>query len=195
MPRISKQAVRPRVAPVEPPYDHETAAALDALGPPIMLFRTFARRPARARDIVGWGGYTLSRRFTLSLRQRELVIDRTTSLCGADYEWGVHIAVFAEKAALTAEQIQSLAIGNPDDPCWTDPADRAVLCAVDALHHHHDLADAQWQSLVEAVGDDGAVDLLLLAGWYHAISFAAKALRLPLEPGTPALPAKPRRSQ
>ena len=28
------------------------------------------------------------------------MIDRTTALCGADYEWGVHIAVFAEKAAL-----------------------------------------------------------------------------------------------
>lgn len=157
-----------------------------------MLFRTFARRPDRARAIVGWGSYYLSRRLALSLRQRELVIDRTTALCHADYEWGVHIAVFAEKAGLTAEQIQSLATGGPDDPCWTDPADRAVLHAVDALHHDHDLTDAAWQSLAQAVGDDGAVDLLLLAGWYHAISFAVRALRLPLEPATPALPTADR---
>jgi hypothetical protein len=29
----------------------------------------------------------------------------------------------------------------------------------------------------------------LLCGWYHAISFAARALRLPLEPGTVGFPA------
>ena len=28
------------------------------------------------------------------------MIDRVTSCCGADYEWGVHIAVYAEKAAI-----------------------------------------------------------------------------------------------
>lgn len=33
-------------------------------------------------------------RVALTLRQRELIIDRTTAaLCGADYEWGIHIAV------------------------------------------------------------------------------------------------------
>jgi hypothetical protein len=34
----------------------------------------------------------------------------------------------------------------------------------------------------------GAIDLLLLAGWYHAISYAARTLRLPQEPGTAPLP-------
>jgi len=37
-----------------------------------------------------------------------------------------------------------------------------------------------------AAGEEGAVDLLLVCGWYHAISFVARALRLPLEPGTEA---------
>lgn len=184
MPRNPKQG---RIAPVEPPYDEQTTAALDALGSPIMLFRMFARRPDRARAIVGWGSYYLSRRIALTLRQRELVIDRTTALCHADYEWGVHIATFAEKAELSGAQIQSLARGRADDPCWTDPADRAVLRAVEGLHHHHDLDEEEWRSLVDSVGDEGAIDLLLLAGWYHAISYVARALRLPLEPGTAPL--------
>jgi len=46
--------------------------------------------------------------------------------------------------------------------------------------------------LLDAVGEDAAVDLLLLCGWYHAISFAVNALRLPAEPGTPALPGRSR---
>jgi len=33
-------------------------------------------------------------------------------------------------AGLTDEQVRSLAIGRPTDPCWSDPADAAVLRAV-----------------------------------------------------------------
>jgi hypothetical protein len=121
-----------------------------------------------------------------------LAIDRTTALCGAGYEWGIHIAVYAGKAGLTDEQVASLATGDPADACWTDPADSAVLATVDALHQRADLDDAEWQTLLDAVGEDAAVDLLLLCGWYHAISFAVNALRLPAEPGTPALPGRSR---
>ncbi len=181
MPLKSKQ---PRIAPVEQPYDEETASVLDQLGPPIQLFRVFARRPDLARGVLGWGSYYLSRRSALTLRQRELVIDRTTALCGADYEWGIHIAAFAGRVGLTAEHITSLARGSHTDACWTDPADQAVLRATDELHATADLADDTWEALVAEVGEAGTLDLLLLAGWYHAISFAVRALRLPLEPGT-----------
>jgi alkylhydroperoxidase family enzyme len=185
MPRKSKQA---RIEPLEPPYDDETAAALELLGPPIQLFRVFARRPELARGIAGWGHYYLSRRSALSLRHRELVIDRVTARCGADYEWGVHIAVFAGKAGLSDDQVRSLATGSHADPCWTDPGDRAVLRSVDALHGSHDLADDEWSALVDAIGQDGALEVTLLCGWYHAISYAVRALRLPLEPGTAPIP-------
>jgi alkylhydroperoxidase family enzyme len=176
---------QPRIAPVEPPYDETTATALEQLGPPIALFRLFARRPDRADAIFGWGRYYLSRSVALSLRHRELVIDRTTALCGAEYEWGVHVAVFAAKAGLTEEQIRSVTTGAPEDPCWTDPADAAVLHAVDALHARCDLSDDEWTALVAGVGDEGAIDLMLLCGWYHAISYVARTTRLPAEPDTP----------
>jgi alkylhydroperoxidase family enzyme len=184
MPRISKQ---PRIAPLEPPYDDAQQAVLDPLGPPIALFRVFARRPELTTGVAGWGRYYLSRQSALSLRQRELVIDRVSARCGADYEWGVHVAVFADKVGLTKEQLQSLASGTAGDDCWTDPADRAVLGAVDQLHETHDLDDPTWTALVDAVGEHGALDVLLVAGWYHAIAYAVRALRLPLEPGAPTL--------
>src|SRR6202030_4310231 len=82
------QNAQPRVAPVTPPYDADTAAALEVLGPPIGIFRVFARRPDRAHGLAGWGRYYLSRRCALSLRHRELLILRTTARCGAEYEWG-----------------------------------------------------------------------------------------------------------
>lgn len=184
-PTTLERPSRPRVRPVEPPYDEGAAAALALFGPPIALFRVFARRPDRARAIHGWGSYYLSRQSALTIRQRELVIDRTTALCGAEYEWGIHVQVFAAKAELTKAQLQSLAAGGADDPCWTDPADRAVLRAVDALHLHSDLDDGEWDALLRATSEDGALEVLLLTGWYHAISYVARAIRLELEPGTP----------
>jgi alkylhydroperoxidase family enzyme len=154
------------------------------MGPPIALFRIFARRPERAAGIQHWGRYYLSRRTALSLRHRELVIDRTTARCGAEYEWGIHTTAFAEKVGLDTEQIHSILSGSPHDACWTEPADRAVLQAVDGLYDTGDLTDDQWEELIAAVDAEGAVDLLLVCGWYHAISFVARALRLPPEPGT-----------
>lgn len=187
MPRKSK---RPRVTPATPPYDAETRAVLDLLGPPISLFRVFALNPARARALAGWGHYYLSRRLSLSLRQRELVIDRTVALCGADYEWGVHVAAYADRVGLDEAQLASLAHGSADDACW-DSADRDLIAAVDELHRTADLSDATWEAVVHHVGEDGVMDLILLAGWYHAIAFAVRALRLPLEDGTRGLPSRP----
>jgi hypothetical protein len=39
----------------------------------------------------------------VSRRHREIVIDRTCARCGCAYEWGVHVALFAQRVALTAE--------------------------------------------------------------------------------------------
>lgn len=181
MPLISKRG--PRMAPLTPPYDAEAQAALDLLGPPIRLFRVLARRPELARGVAGWGHYYLSRRSALTLRQRELVILRTTALCGADYEWGVHVAYFAGKVGITPDQLRSLGSGTPDDGCW-DAGDRALLAAVDDLHETSDLSDRRWADLVSAGGEEVALEVTLLSGWYHAISYAVRALRLPLEPGT-----------
>jgi hypothetical protein len=97
----------------------------------------------------------------------------------------VHVQVFAAKAGLSAGQVRSVTAGHLDDPCWTEPADRAVLRAADALDRDSDLSDADWTSLVTEVGEEGAVDALLICGWYRAISYVARATRLASEPGAP----------
>ncbi|HEX3925570.1 MAG TPA: carboxymuconolactone decarboxylase family protein, partial [Streptosporangiaceae bacterium] len=63
--------------------------------------------------------------------------------------------------------------------------DRAVLRAADALDRDSDLSDADWASLAGQVGPAGAVDTLLICGWYRAISYLARATRLAPEPGAP----------
>ncbi|HEY2833668.1 MAG TPA: hypothetical protein VGJ14_14660 [Sporichthyaceae bacterium] len=166
----------------EAPRINLAAEALPAMGPPISLFKLFARNRPMAEAMTGWGRYELSRDLSLSMRQREIVIDRVTARCGAEYEWGVHIAFFAQRVGLTDAQITSLTSGTPGDPCW--PADeRALLRAVDELHDFHDVTDSTWALL--DLTDEQRLDLLMLAGWYHAIAYVARAARVPLEPDAP----------
>jgi hypothetical protein len=40
--------------------------------------------------------------------------------CGCSYEWGVHVAFFAERVALTPEQIRATVHGTAHDPAWSD---------------------------------------------------------------------------
>jgi len=156
--------------------------ALPAMGPPINLFKLFARNRPMAEAMVGWGRYELSKELSLSMRQRELVIDRVTARCGAEYEWGVHVAYFGERVGLTDAQVSSLVSGGPADACWA--ADEAALLgAVDELHATSDITDATWSAL--DLTDEQRLDLLLLAGWYHAISYVARAARVPHEDGAP----------
>lgn len=174
-------------------FRRRNSRGADIFGPPIALFGVFARRPDRAHAIASWCCYYLSRRAALSLRHRELVIDPRDRALQRGYEWGIHIAGYAGRAGLSDEQVASLVAGSPAVACWTDPvADRAVVATLDALRQCADVDDAEWQMLLDAVGEDAAVDLLLVCGWCHAISFAVNALRLPAGPGTAALPGRPR---
>jgi alkylhydroperoxidase family enzyme len=182
--------VTPRIEPLTEPYPPDVAERLKALMPPgqqpIRLFRTFVRNLPMAAGLNAWGNYYLSRRLSLTLRDRELVIDRTTARCGCDYEWGVHIAYFSERAGLTPEQVHSIVHGAPSDPCWNSH-DAVLLEAVDALHDSATIGDELWARLAAEFGDAQLLDLCLLTGWYHAISFAANAARVEPEEWAPRL--------
>lgn len=183
------ETVTPRIPPLEPPYDDAVAQQLARMMPPgvppIALFRTFARNLAMTEAMTAWGGYELGRTLSLSMRQREIVIDRTCARCGCEYEWGVHVAFFAERVGLSTEQIASLTSGSPGDNCWSDRQERLLIRAVDALHDDNDILDSLWQELATEFSEANLLDLLLLCGWYHAISFVARAARVPLEAGAP----------
>jgi alkylhydroperoxidase family enzyme len=179
-----------RIAPLDPPYADDVAGELAAMMPPgvppIGLFRTFARHLPMTRAMRPWGAHTLGRSLALSLREREIVIDRTCARCGCEYEWGVHVAFFAERAGFDALQLTSLTHGNPADACWSSDRERLLIEAVDRLHDTADIDDALWSRLAAAFDDRELLDLLLLVGWYHAISYVARAARVDPEPGAPA---------
>src|SRR3979490_3187976 len=135
-----------RIAPLEPPYAPEIQAQFDRImrgAPPLTLFRVVAGN-ARAWDKFRAGG--LLDGGPLSLREREIVIDRTCALTRCEYEWGVHIAIFAEAAQLTGEQVRATGLGKADAPCWS-ASEQALIAAVDALHLNATLGDAEFKAL------------------------------------------------
>jgi alkylhydroperoxidase family enzyme len=153
--------------------------------PPINLFRTFARNLPMMEAMDGWGRYELSRSLSLSKRDREIVIDRTCARLGCEYEWGVHVTFFADRVGLTRPQVRSLAHGGFEDLCWNDERDRLLIRAVDALCDRADIDDDLWGRLGACLDDRQLLDLTMLCGWYHAISFTARAARVPLEASAP----------
>lgn len=176
-----------RISPLDPPYDAKLQSRLDAVmhgAPPLRLFTTLAR-DSRLFDKFFSG--SLLDRGHLTLRQREIVIDRTTALCGSEYEWGVHVALFAPKARLDAAAIHSLARGSADDPCWSDE-DRDLLRLCDALHRDCDVGDELWRALRMRFSEGALLELLMLAGFYRTVSYLTNVLRLPLEEGVARFP-------
>ena len=180
----------PRLAPAASPYPPEVQGWLDRTMPagvaPLTLFTTLARDPRLFGKFMSAG---LLDRGNLTLRQREIVIDRVTARCGSAYEWGVHVTFFGERVGLTAPQIESLAVGNADDPCWGEE-ERLLIRLCDALHAACDVDDALWSALSECFSDEALIELLMLAGFYRTVSYLTNALRLAPEAYAAPLPGR-----
>jgi alkylhydroperoxidase family enzyme len=101
----------PRITPLQKPYPAPFEAAMAATmrgADPLVLFTTLASNERAWSKFIGG---SLLDRGPLSLRHRELVIDRTTAQCGCEYEWGVHITGFAQKAGIDETQIHAIVHG------------------------------------------------------------------------------------
>jgi alkylhydroperoxidase family enzyme len=179
----------PRIGPEQPPYEADVGHWLEEMMPPgvppILLFRTFVKNLAMAEAMGTWGRYELGKRLSLSMRDREIIIDRTCARCCCEYEWGVHIAFFANRVGFTSEQITSLTHGGSADPCWSSSRERVLIEVADSLHDGSLIDDELWQRLSGELSEVEILDLLMLCGWYHAISFAANGVELALEDGAP----------
>src|SRR5689334_18666138 len=128
-----------RIAPAEPPYPPAIAESLERIMPPglepLVLFRTMARSPCVVGKMFAGG---LLDKGPLSLRQREIVIDRATARLGCEYEWGVHIALFADKVGFGDKEIAATVQDVSDVDCWTIE-EQALLALVDDFVDRHTL--------------------------------------------------------
>ena len=176
-----------RITPLSPPYAPEIQEQFDRVmrgAPPLLLFRVMAGHP---RAWEKFRGGSLLDRGPLTLRQREIVIDRTCALNRCEYEWGVHVAAFAEAAHLTDDQVCATVLSDSSASCWSE-AERVLIQAADALHHRANLSEAEFAALKAHYDEAQIVEIIQLCGVYRTVSYLANALALPLEPNARRFP-------
>ena len=170
----------PRIEPQTPPFSDAVQKTLGGLMPPgvppLVLFTTLARSERAFSRFMAAG---LLDKGPLALRDREIMIDRTCARCGSEYEWGVHIALFAERVGFLKEQVAAT-VSAGVSAVWS-PREQLIVRLADELHETAGISGALWPALKNEFSDEQILELILLAGFYHTVSYLANGLKLPLE--------------
>ena len=146
------------------------------MGPPIALFPCSARRPDRARAIQGWGSYYLS----VAPHCRYGIANWSST----DYRRGAEPTTTRRATSATSPQGRTQRPSGGVDRARADPRTTAGRtcrpggpvrgrCTCET----RDLSDDRWTRLVSAIGEEGAIDLLLVSGGSRDF-VAVRALRL-----------------
>ncbi len=143
------------------------------------FFRTLARNPALAKAWTAFGTYIFAHT-GLSGRQSELLILRTTWLCGSEYEFVHHIETSLRRAVL--DRTDHLAIvAGPNDEHWSS-TESALLRAADELEADARLGDHTWTQLAEDFTQPQIMDVIYTCGAYRVGATATNSLDVALEP-------------
>jgi alkylhydroperoxidase family enzyme len=167
-----------RIAPIEKPYSPEQQKMFDLVMPegmePLTLFRVLARSDRIFPRFMRAG---ILDKGPVPSRDREIVIHRTTALCGAEYEWGVHVTAFGRPLGLGEDVLRATLEGDWDDPAFS-LRQSALVRLCDELHRESRLSDEAWAALSENFDEIQILELIYTVGMYHSVSFLANSLEL-----------------
>ena len=139
----------------------------------------FAHYPALAKAFL-----TLNKHVavdsTLIVRDRELIILRTSWLKKSEYEYVQHL-ILGARAGLQEEDFLRIQIGA-DAEGW-DAKDATLIQVVDDLHHHSKISAATWARLEPHYTHQQVLDMICLAGYYETLAKAINSFDVPLEEG------------
>lgn len=160
-----------------PPYDEKVQQAMEKvdLGPlsPQIFLRILAHQPRLMGNVVALGG-SLMYKGLLPERQREIAIFRVAVRTRCDYEWAMHRALFAQRCAITDEQLQALRAETPTYAGWTDE-EQLLIAAVDELHEQSTISGSTWQRMCAHWSPAQVLEIIILIGHYHLVAFFMNA--------------------
>lgn len=173
----------PRVRPGRPRETGVLAQLVARIGGrrfgtrPLALFLVLGRHRPLFRAWLVFSSRLL-RGTELRRREVELVVLRVAWLRESAYELDHHHRL-ARRLGLGDRELADLRTGSTA-PGWT-ARDRALLAAVEALHHHRDLPDETWADLRTHFTERAAIEVCLLAGHYELLATTITALRIPVD--------------
>jgi hypothetical protein len=183
-------AMSVRIGPASAPYSDNVTEDLVKVMPPGMeplgLFLTLGKNPRLLRRLRRGG---LLDAGSLCLRQRELVILRTTALSRAEYEWGVHVAIFAAAAGFDDAARYATVWLDSTAPCWA-PEEALLVRACDELHASSTLGDGLFADLRARFSEEQTLEILMLNGFYRMVSQLVRGTGVALEPFAPRFPPR-----
>lgn len=182
-------SVEPRIRPlnreeIEPSLLELSAFQRSGQPTPFNIYRTLAYHPAMVRQ---WLGFADALRFaaTLSARDRELLILRTGVNCKCEYEWGQHVP-YARSGGVTDEELRAL-LDPIDQHPWAN-RDEVLLRAADELHAQSQISDETWARLVDEFDSKGLIEVVMLVGQYHLVSYVLNGFRVQRDEGLAPFP-------
>jgi 4-carboxymuconolactone decarboxylase len=153
------------------------------VGPTVNIYATLVRHPELAAAMVNLGRTIRAGR--IPGRHREILILRTGCNCLSEYELAQHYRV-ATQIGMTTDDMERVRLG-PDAPGWDDF--EATLCrAADELHTAHAISDSTWATLAERYDEQELIEVAMVVGYYHLVSFVLNSLGIPIEEGAPRFP-------
>lgn len=112
----------------------------------------------------------------LSDRHRELAILTVAAHRRCEFEWAAH-AGLGSKSGLSDDILEGVARG---DAGFFEHDDALVHRAVTELVSGRDLSQDTYEKVSEVLGLSGAVDLVILVGYYDSLALTIRAFRAPL---------------
>lgn len=165
--------------------EFKAARSADISGPFVPLLRS-PEVMTRARAM---GDYL---RFKSSLPPRlsEFVILLTARRWTQQYEWNAHQPL-ALKGGLKSAIVDAIAEGRRPEQMAGD--EDAVYALIDELQRNQSVTDATYARAIAAVGEQGVIDAVAIAGQYTMLAMVLNTARTPLPAGAkPGLAPFPR---
>ena len=141
---------------------------------PLSLFRVMARSERLLPRFMRAG---VLDRGPVPIRDREIVIHRTTARCQAEYEWGVHVNAFGRPLELGDDVLRAIVRGDASDPAF-DERQASLIRMCDELHDSSTLCDEAWDQLRQHFDELQILELIYTVGMYHTVSFLVNGLDL-----------------
>jgi len=162
-------------------YGGEDAKRVLSGGP----FNAWMRSPEAGLKLQDVGAHI---RFKSSLPKHlnELAILVTAREWTSQYEWYAH-KTLALKAGLDGKIIDAIAAGKRPEGMKDDEAAIYDFCI--QLHHDRKVDDGAFDRVKALFGEQGVIDLVVVSGYYVALSMTLNVAQVPVPDGS--VPLKP----
>jgi 4-carboxymuconolactone decarboxylase len=172
----------PPLAPEHWTAEQRACAEEIIAGPRRALIEPFVpmlRSPELCVHAQRMGEY-LRYRSAIGLRLSELAILLTARHWDQQVEWSIH-APIALREGVSRAVVD--AIAERREPVFERGDERLVHAVVQQSLIDRRVSDATWAEAVQAMGEQGVVDLLGIVGYYTLLSFLMNGAQTPPPPG------------